>query len=295
MTKSINISFETNILELELSSLIPNKILPKNIKDTPKFLQIYQTIKEIGIIEPIVVHPITSDDDKYIILDGHIRHRILMEQGFTVTDCLITRDDEAYTYNKRINRLSSIQEHFMILEAIKKGVSEDKIAKVLNVNISTIRKKRDLLSGICPDVINLIKNISIPADTIRAIKRVKPIRQLEIINLLNTMGTFKADLAKAMVKRTPENQFASQSAKVTKTNSDLQAGHDINNLIQETNRIKEKSGSNLVKLVAISSYLSRLLDNKKVRNYIDSNYSNDFKKIEEIVSIVHPENTYENF
>ena len=295
MTNDVDIGFEIEIRELKLTSLIPNKILPKKIKKTPKVLQIFQTIQELGIVEPIVVHPVSADNNNYLILDGHVKHRILMEQGKTIATCIIAKDDEAYTYNKRINRLSSIQEHFMVLEAVKQGVSEDKIAKLLNMNIHTIRNKKNLLSGICPDVVNLIRNIAVPAETIRALKKVKPIRQLEIISILNNMGTFKADLAKAMVRRSLPSQFVKNQSNTKKTKPDLHAGQDINHLIQETDRIKEQSGSNLVKLVTISAYLNRLLDNKKVRSYITKHYPDELKKLEKIVSIVHPGNSYESY
>ena len=33
--------------------------------------------------------------------------------------CLIADDDEAFTYNKRVNRLATIQEHYMIVKAIE--------------------------------------------------------------------------------------------------------------------------------------------------------------------------------
>lgn len=35
--------------------------------------------------------------------------------------CLISDDDEAFTYNHKVNQLSAIQEHFMILRAINAG------------------------------------------------------------------------------------------------------------------------------------------------------------------------------
>ena len=48
----------------------------------------------------------------------------LKELGRECVSCLVSRDDEAYTYNKYINRLSAIQEHCMILKALQAGVSE---------------------------------------------------------------------------------------------------------------------------------------------------------------------------
>ena len=70
-------------------------------------------------------------------------------------------DDEAYTYNKRINRLATVQEHFMIVRAIERGVSEDKLANALNLDVKAINRRRTLLVGICPEVIELLKDKSV--------------------------------------------------------------------------------------------------------------------------------------
>jgi hypothetical protein len=37
--------------------------------------------------------------------------------------CLFARDDETYSYNRRVNRRSTIQEHYMIRRAIDRGDS----------------------------------------------------------------------------------------------------------------------------------------------------------------------------
>ena len=39
----------------------------------------------------------------------------------------------------------------MILKAIERGVSEERIAKALNVDVGSINRKRRLLDEICPD------------------------------------------------------------------------------------------------------------------------------------------------
>jgi hypothetical protein len=62
--------------------------------------------------------------------------------------CLIATDDEGFTYNYKLSRLTAIQEHFMVLRAIKNGVSEARIAKPLDLDVATIRQKLDLLDGI---------------------------------------------------------------------------------------------------------------------------------------------------
>jgi hypothetical protein len=47
----------------------------------------------------------------------------LKQLGFDKVPCLVATDDESYTYNNRINRLSSIQEHLMIRRAVERGVT----------------------------------------------------------------------------------------------------------------------------------------------------------------------------
>jgi RepB plasmid partitioning protein len=61
--------------------------------------------------------------------------------------CLIANDDEGFTYNKRVSRLATIQEHYMIVKAIERGVSEEKLARALNVDIKQIKTNRTLLDG----------------------------------------------------------------------------------------------------------------------------------------------------
>jgi hypothetical protein len=44
----------------------------------------------------------------------------LKELGHTAADCIIANDDECYTYNARVNRVTPIQEHRMIHKAVEK-------------------------------------------------------------------------------------------------------------------------------------------------------------------------------
>lgn len=65
----------------------------------------------------------------------------LRDRGVTEVACLISTDDEAFTYNNRVNSIAIIQEHKMILKAIENGVSEERIAKSLNVDVASIRRR----------------------------------------------------------------------------------------------------------------------------------------------------------
>jgi ParB-like nuclease domain len=83
------------------------------VKKTPKYAQIATSMHELGIIEPPVVARDQTHPGKYLLLDGHSRIEVLKDKGQTEVTCLISTDDEAFTYNKRVNRLAMIQEHRM--------------------------------------------------------------------------------------------------------------------------------------------------------------------------------------
>ena len=61
--------------------------------------------------------------------------------GLEEVTCLISTDDEAFSYNKRVSRLAIIQEHKMILKALERGVPEERLAEALNVNLANIKRK----------------------------------------------------------------------------------------------------------------------------------------------------------
>ena len=55
----------------------------------------------------------------------------LKERGDTEVVCLIATEDEAFTYNRRINRLATVQEHKMMLLIIKMPMKSTNPAKSL--------------------------------------------------------------------------------------------------------------------------------------------------------------------
>jgi hypothetical protein len=79
-----------------------------------------------------------------LLLDGAIRLDVLMERKELEVRCILSTDDEGYTYNKRVNQLSNIGEHYMILKALSNGVSEQDISVSLSVDVETIRRKRSM-------------------------------------------------------------------------------------------------------------------------------------------------------
>jgi ParB-like chromosome segregation protein Spo0J len=161
MTDQVRAAFEDTVKMLQIASILPRKIVSDALKKTVKYRRIARSVEEVGIIEPLVVAHLKDSNDQFILLDGHIRYTVLSELRMKTVPCLIADDDEAFTYNKRINRLATVQEHFMLLRAIKNGVSEEKLAHSLDLDIAAIKRRRTLLDGICPEAVDILKDKSV--------------------------------------------------------------------------------------------------------------------------------------
>ncbi len=147
-TSTVKRGFEDAAVRIAMADIQPLRLVSDTVRKTQKYAQIASSIPEVGIVEPPIVARDSADTGKYLLLDGHLRIDVLKGMGETDVVCLVSTDDEAYTYNKRVNRLAMIQEHKMILKAVERGVSEERIARALNVDVGHIKRKRRLLEGI---------------------------------------------------------------------------------------------------------------------------------------------------
>lgn len=229
-------------------------------------------MQEVGIIEPPIVFPQKGHKGVYMLLDGHMRLDIAKNLKFESLFCLIATDDEGFTYNHKVNQLQPIQEHFMILRAIKNGVSEERIAKTLNVNIETIKQKRDLLTGICPEAVELLRSRKASAGAIREMKRVKPIRQIEMAEVMVASNNYTAAYAKCLVlASSPDHLLESGQQTIPEGTEDQDVARlqrEMRSMEKEFKLVQEEYGQNMLHLVVVIGYLRSLLDNAAVVRYL---------------------------
>ena len=95
----------------------------------------------------------------------------------------------------------------MIMEAIRQGVSEERIAKTLAVDVAAIRRKRDLLDGICPEAVQLLKEKRASNGAFREMRKVRPMRQIEMAELMLASNNFSAHYAQCLFASTPTEQL----------------------------------------------------------------------------------------
>lgn len=109
-TTVVKAGFEEHGQRIAIADIQPLRLVTSEIRRTSKYNQIAASIQEVGIVEPPVVAHDRAKPGKYLLLDGHLRVDVLKGLGQTDVACLLSTDDEAFTYNKRLNRLAMIQE-----------------------------------------------------------------------------------------------------------------------------------------------------------------------------------------
>ena len=95
----------------------------------------------------------------------------------------------------------------MILKAIEAGVPEDRIAKALDVDVGSIRRKRILLDGICPEAVELLKDKHVPLQSFGELKKMLPVRQVEAAHLMVAMNKYSHNYARSLVGATPASEL----------------------------------------------------------------------------------------
>ena len=276
MATRVIMAFEAKSVFVLFSDLLPVKGLQKGVKKTKKYQQIAASIREVGIIEPPIVARDPKAKGKFLLLDGHLRVEVLKDEGAKGVISLVASDDEAFTYNKRINRLATIQEHKMILKAVESGVPEERIAKALDLNLANIRNKRRLLDGICAEAAELLKDKHCPINSFQALRKMKPMRQMEVVELMIAMDNYSVSYSKALLAATPQDQLANeQRPKRFKGLSAEQIARmeaEMANLQRKMKLIEDSYGPDHLNLVLARGYIISLLKNQNVNRYLKTNH-----------------------
>ena len=288
MANRIKQGFQEKLIELAVEELLPTKSISISVRQCRKYTQVLSSIREVGLIEAPVVAPIKKGKG-YLLLDGHLRIMALKELGVERVSCLISTDDETYTYNKYINRLSAIQEHRMIMKAVQSGVSEEKLARALNLDFRTIRNKRYLLEGICPEAVDLLKDKAVPEPVFRALKKMKAPRQITVAMLMNDQNKFNSNYAKALLEATPTHQLFNKGKPRKETPAILarQARLEEESLAlsSEIGSLKEQYGTAMIDMTSMQAYLKRLLGNEAVAKYLREFNEPIYDKFKEIAEL----------
>ncbi|UMR31985.1 ParB N-terminal domain-containing protein [Massilia sp. MB5] len=282
------LGFVPEPLSLPVSSILPSRKTPIGLLASRKFKQIVASIEAVGLIEPLSVTK-PDRDKKYILLDGHSRLTALKQLGFEKVPCLVAIDDESFTYNNRLNRLSSIQEHVMIRRTVERGVAPERLAKALDVDISQIVKKLNLLDGICPEAAELLRDQVFSANLGSVLRKLKPTRQVECVELMVSANNLTVAYAQALVAATPSNMVIGETKtrKMTGVSADQMAKmeREMGNLQEQFKLAEQSYGQDVLNLVLARGYLTKLTTNDSIRRHLTKHHPDVLNEFDAIVSM----------
>ena len=286
----ITLGFVPEPLSVPVICILPSRKTPSGVANTRKFKQIRSSIEEVGLIEPLSVTPVDHASGQHMLLDGHIRLIALRELGFVEAPCLVGTDDETYTYNNRVNRLATIQEHFMIRRAVERGVSPERLAKALAVDVSHIIKKMTLLDGICPEAAELLKDRQFSPELARVIRKMKPTRQVECVELMVSANNITVGYAEALLVATPATRLVAgkKPTKLAGISQEQMAKmeREMSNLQGQYKLVEQTYGQDVLNLVLARGYLAKLLENPAVSRYLNQRQLDLVREFESILETV---------
>lgn len=290
-SKLIRLGFERDCIEIPLNKVSFPVNLPAGIKESVVYRQIRSSIKAIGLVEPIVVVLDREQAGMFTVLDGRMRVEALRDLGTERALCLISTDDEGYTYNKRVNRLSVIQAHRMIVLAAERGVSVQQLVDALNISASSIRERFRMLDGICSEAVTLLADKPATYGMFRILKKMKPFRQIDVAQAMVNLGNYSIKLATAMLQNTPADQLTDASAaKTESTNTHSEAlrrlERELAAMQADTKILEDGYGPSNLQLEIIKTHVgTTLLENAAVVRWLAKSQPEYLQQLQRIADI----------
>ncbi len=288
MDKPVKAAFERDLRVIPVEDILPMRQVEDRVLRSVKYRRIARSVAEVGVIEPLVVAR-PRGQGPWMLLDGHVRLSILKDLGERDIRCLVSDDDEAFTYNRRVNRLATIQEHYMIVRALERGVPAEKLARALDVDVKAIQRKRDMLCGICPEVVELLKDRSVNPSTFTMLRKMRAVRQIEAAELMISAGNFTGSYARALLAATRQSDLV-QSHKPKKIGGMTpeqmaRMEREMASLTADFRTLEASYGDDVLHLVIASGYLSRLVANTAIEQWLAARHPEILSGFRSIISV----------
>lgn len=250
-----------------------------------EYERILVSIKAIGLIEPLVVYP---DGESFLILDGTLRYRALLELGVEIVPCILGKRREAFTGNRMVNRVSPVQENRMIERSLEE-LDEQTIAAALGLSGIGHRMKKTLLKQLHPDVAAAFDHGKINRTCALELTHVKPLRQKEILTAMESYNDWSLPFVRSLILKTPPplrdvrrrrkhdpwNKTAKRKDDLLKKLTDAEQKHDFYSRLYK---------QYTVDLLRLAIYARSLLTNGRIRGYLDQHHPEIVARFESIIA-----------
>ena len=222
-------NLEKEIFDIALTDIMPNRFQPREIFDDDSLLELAESIKQHGVIQPIIVRKI---GDKYELIAGERRYRASAIAGKETIPALVRDIDDkeaakiALLENLQRKDLTPIEEAKTYQTILKlDNITQDELAQNLGKSQSAIANKLRLLN-LDEEVQTALLNSQISERHARSLLSVDNETQKQLLNkVLNERLTVR-QLDEEIMKITgkmPESEEQEQNAKTAKKIKDMKA------------------------------------------------------------------------
>ena len=259
---------ESKTNKLSLGDIIPNKFQPRKNFDEENLEDLTKSIKERGVIQPIIVRKSNSDNSKFEIIAGERRWLAARKAGLHDIPVVVTEADDLKSLEFAIvenvqrhdlNPLEEAQGYKRLIEEF--SYDQEKVSKFIGKSRSYITNSLRLLS-LPSDVIKLIEQQKISsghAKILVGLNNASFVANKIIEKKLSVRQTEK------FVKIFKTKKFKSESnkdANIKELESSLSERIGINVVIKNSNRNK----GTITFLYKEIDQLNRIIDTIK-KNY----------------------------
>ena len=272
-----------------IASLLPSRSIPVNVRASNKYKQILTSIAEIGLIEPVMIF--ITENGEHKILDGHLRIEALKDLEITHAHCLISPVEDTYSYNKRVNHLTILQEQRMLQKAVESGVSVEKLCAVLGLSQGIINTRLRISEGISKEALALLADKNVSQNVFDVLKKIKLHKQIDFVSTMVTLNNFTKKFALSMLHalpaeylvRKPDN--APDDKDMIKTLARLEK--EMAALQVETQDIENEFAENNLNLMVARSYIAKLLSKNEIIHWLYDNKSEYLDVLKKVLGVKH--------
>jgi ParB family chromosome partitioning protein len=227
---------ETNINKLPISDLLSNKFQPRKRFDEESLEDLTNSIKERGIIQPIIVRQSLENNSKYEIIAGERRWLAAQKAGLHEVPVVITNVNDlkslefAIVENVQRNDLNAIEEARGYQRLIQQfSYDQEKVAQFIGKSRSHIA--------------NCLRLLNLPEEILKLVesKKLSPGHAKILVGLGNVEFVAKKIIEKNLSVRQAEN-----FVKIFKLNKKSFKNLKDPNLLSLESSIIEKIGLNVV-------------------------------------------------
>ncbi|MBZ9678283.1 plasmid partitioning protein RepB C-terminal domain-containing protein [Mesorhizobium sp. ES1-1] len=149
-------------------------------------------------------------------------------------------------------------------------------------------ESRQLVGGICPDAIDLLRDIPVKPKMFGLLQKVLPVRQLEIVRLMVVLDRVGLTFAKMLIALTPKAMLVEgfRPTTVATLTQEMREAMtlELERLSAGVLKAAEQHGRATLELIAASHYFDRLMDNSKIVRYLARNFSGHFEEFHNLTA-----------